>query len=373
VKTWTETILDVMLILVCGVLVAFIGLAALQGCMRGDSLAPLAATACAEQRAIAFATIDEYAARIPTLSARISEAQGTAEALLATVEAQTPCPSATPPYPTPIATPTPPPVIGLCQLCTLGGRECPAGFSCAYCPQLGYRCVDPVLVNGSCNTCRLAESSVPIPWLPDWSAIGLCTHYTDGTTASGEPFRADGMACAVDRSLWAMLQGLTLKVTRKDTGASLNVYVNDVGRLYDSGWWAWGVRRVGRYDVARYWPAQEGIGYQVVIDLPEGTAAGFAPDTALVSVEVCGGGTMSAQEYMSYVARCPKCGAVRIAVVDAPSHPRDIAKEVARAIRDGYLIERVTCEWVRTMANFHCTCKDVQAPLPGVDGGEVVQ
>jgi len=35
-----------------------------------------------------------------------------------------------------------------------------------------------------------------------------------------------------------------------------------------------------------YWPAQEGMGYQVVIDLPEGTAAGFAPDTALVSVTV---------------------------------------------------------------------------------------
>ena len=49
---------------------------------------------------------------------------------------------------------------------------------------------------------------------------------------------------------------------------------------------------------------------------------------------------------MSYVGRA-KCGCIQIAIVDNPEHIRDVAKEVGKAIRLGYHVERVTSSWVR--------------------------
>jgi len=51
---------------------------------------------------------------------------------------------------------------------------------------------------------------------------------------------------------------------------------------------------------------------------------------------------------MSYVARKP-CGCFAMAVVDNPDHKRDVAKEVAKAIRRGETVTRVPSEDVRTM------------------------
>jgi hypothetical protein len=107
-------------------------------------------------------------------------------------------------------------------------------------------------------------------------------HYVDGMTASGEEFNTNALTCAVDKSLWPLLRGRTLRLTRLDTSASIDVVVNDWGLLQNSGWWAWGVRAVGCLEVARYWPSTEGIGHQVLIDLPAGTAERFAPDTILI-------------------------------------------------------------------------------------------
>jgi len=270
------------LIVAAGTVVAFGLLAGLQACTKPDPLAPLAATACAEQRAVAFETVDACRAQVPPLQTRIAAVEQTVvplETIAAGCQQATATP--TPLYPTPIATPTPPPVIGMCQRCTEGGRECPVGYSCANCYDLGWRCVDPSSILGSCNQCRIAGIALEFPTL-----TGLAVHYTDVDTASGESFCANAMTCSVDFTLWPALQGLTLRVTRLDTSTSIDVYANDWGYLYKAGWWAWDVRPVGKWQVARYWPAQPGIGYQMVIDLPEGTAAAFAPDTCLVSVEV---------------------------------------------------------------------------------------
>ena len=54
---------------------------------------------------------------------------------------------------------------------------------------------------------------------------------------------------------------------------------------------------------------------------------------------------------MAYIAKKP-CGCIVLAVVDNPDHRRDVAKEVAKAIREGYIIERVTADYVRE--NWRC-------------------
>lgn len=54
------------------------------------------------------------------------------------------------------------------------------------------------------------------------------------------------------------------------------------------------------------------------------------------------------EESMSYISRRP-CGCLSMAVVDNPEHKRDVAKEVAKAIRLGETVERVTSESVRKM------------------------
>jgi hypothetical protein len=51
-------------------------------------------------------------------------------------------------------------------------------------------------------------------------------------------------------------------------------------------------------------------------------------------------------EPMTYIAR-KDCGCIVFAGVDTPEMRKENAKEVASCIRDGYTIERVTCQFVR--------------------------
>ena len=51
----------------------------------------------------------------------------------------------------------------------------------------------------------------------------------------------------------------------------------------------------------------------------------------------------------SYIARCKcGCGGTIMATVDVPERKRETAKEIAKCIRDGYAIERVTVGYVRS-------------------------
>lgn len=52
-------------------------------------------------------------------------------------------------------------------------------------------------------------------------------------------------------------------------------------------------------------------------------------------------------EPMAYVARDRSCGHVVVAMVDTPSRRADTARELARAIRRGLLVERVTVNSLR--------------------------
>lgn len=56
-------------------------------------------------------------------------------------------------------------------------------------------------------------------------------------------------------------------------------------------------------------------------------------------------------KYMAYIGRAD-CGCIKLAIVDNPEHAKDTAKEIAKAIRQGYKIERVTCDYVRN--NWDC-------------------
>ena len=59
----------------------------------------------------------------------------------------------------------------------------------------------------------------------------------------------------------------------------------------------------------------------------------------------------------SYIGR-KHCGCLVAAMVDDPEHKKDIAKEIAKWIRDGLIIERVTTEYVRE--NFkYCSHKEI--------------
>lgn len=65
-------------------------------------------------------------------------------------------------------------------------------------------------------------------------------------------------------------------------------------------------------------------------------------------------------EPMAYVGLCPH-GRLRFAVVDEPDRRRDVAKDVARAMRQGLTIVRWTCEEVRN-ADWRCApCESKKA------------
>jgi hypothetical protein len=64
---------------------------------------------------------------------------------------------------------------------------------------------------------------------------------------------------------------------------------------------------------------------------------------------------MANEEFPAYIARC-KCGAIIMATVDVPEHAAEVAKEIAKCVREGYAIERVTVGYVRQNWS-DCTCK----------------
>ncbi len=73
---------------------------------------------------------------------------------------------------------------------------------------------------------------------------------------------------------------------------------------------------------------------------------------------------MEKEEPLAYIGR-KSCGCIVLAIVDVPEHKKDTAKELAKAIRDGLTIERVTVEFVRKNM-FWCDCdkkrKDIELP-----------
>lgn len=65
------------------------------------------------------------------------------------------------------------------------------------------------------------------------------------------------------------------------------------------------------------------------------------------------------EEPMAYIARAA-CGCFKFAGVDTPNNAKTIAKEIAWAVRKGYTVDRVTCEFVR--ANWVSTCDTCTPP-----------
>jgi len=211
-------------------------------------------------------------ARVPALAATIDALETVVPALLETVVAMPTCAPTLEALPTPINTPSEPEI---CKTCTQNGRECATGLACAYCPALGYRCVDPASVNGSCTACRLQVSEWP-------TLTGLATWYNDSAvTATGERFDPSRLTCAVDVAWWPVLRGLSLRVTRLDTGASIIVAVTDCGYLSRAGQFEYATRGA----VSRWWPCAQG--FEVVIDLSPAAADMLtARETVLVWAEV---------------------------------------------------------------------------------------
>ncbi len=114
---------------------------------------------------------------------------------------------------------------------------------------------------------------------------GLATYYYDSVyVASGDLFNPKRMTCAVDISLWAFLAGQTLRVTNLETGAWVDVAVNDLGYLERAG------EFVPRRDGGRgYVTAHAGEqGKCVVVDLAPAAMRVISPDmeTVPVSVEI---------------------------------------------------------------------------------------
>ncbi len=207
-------------------------------------------------------------ARVPALAATVDALETVVPSLLETVEAMPTC--------APSPTPTPLPAPGmLCADCAESARVCGAGLTCAYCPELGYRCVDPASVNGSCTTCRLQAAEWPV-------LCGLATWYNDSAlVATGERFEPSRLTCAVDVAFWPVLAGQSLRVTRLDTGTSIVVAVTDCGYLSRAGQFEYAMRG----DVARWWPCAQG--FEVVIDLSPAAADMLtARETVLVWAEV---------------------------------------------------------------------------------------
>jgi len=240
-----------------GLLLCLSAIVLLVACVRGIST-PACPTATPDPR-------------MAEISTSIAALETVVPSLLETVVAMPTCASLD-------ATPAPintPPAPEICKNCSLGGRECATGLTCAYCPELGYRCVDPASVNGSCTTCRLQAAEWPIP-------VGLATWYNDSAmVATGERFEPSRLTCAVDVAFWPVLAGQSLRVTRLDTGASIIVAVNDCGYLSRAGQFEYAVRG----GVARWWSCAQG--FEIVVDLsPAAADALTGRETVLVQAEV---------------------------------------------------------------------------------------
>jgi hypothetical protein len=80
-------------------------------------------------------------------------------------------------------------------------------------------------------------------------------------------------------------------------------------------------------------------------------------------------GTDADRDVPAYIARAA-CGCTKMATVDLPEHAKDNAKEIARCMRVGLTIERVTVGWVRD--NWHSEC-EVCRPRKKAERGAAVQ
>lgn len=68
---------------------------------------------------------------------------------------------------------------------------------------------------------------------------------------------------------------------------------------------------------------------------------------------------MNTQSEFSYIARC-KCGEIVCAIVDNPERYHEVSRHIAKWIRDGLTIERVTHDVVRSSFS-HCRCDEIAA------------
>jgi len=68
-------------------------------------------------------------------------------------------------------------------------------------------------------------------------------------------------------------------------------------------------------------------------------------------------------EPMAYIAT-HSCGGWVLVTVDLPERAKDNAKEIAQCIRDGYTIERVTVQAVRTTLTM-CECNKARRKQAG--------
>ncbi|KKL78742.1 hypothetical protein LCGC14_2021750 [marine sediment metagenome] len=74
----------------------------------------------------------------------------------------------------------------------------------------------------------------------------------------------------------------------------------------------------------------------------------------------------------SYVA-FQSCGCLAMAMVDNPEHKRDVAREMAKGIRQGYSFHRLTTQQVREMPWVCLEHQKTAAALPTVPGEPVAR
>lgn len=78
---------------------------------------------------------------------------------------------------------------------------------------------------------------------------------------------------------------------------------------------------------------------------------------------------MSEPERMAYVSRIKECGCLVAAQVDLPQYRRDVAKFVAKEIREGFNVERVTVEEARALP-WGWPCEHMKRAKAGVAEGQ---
>jgi hypothetical protein len=73
---------------------------------------------------------------------------------------------------------------------------------------------------------------------------------------------------------------------------------------------------------------------------------------------------MSDESRPCYAAKCSGCGHVVGLTLDEPQYRKDVAKQIAKWIRRGLVIERMTAKEGRALFDL-CTCNaNNAAPLP---------